>query len=136
LARCKGLVKWFNNAEGYGFLGIYGGVDVFCHYSAVMMEGYKSLKEGDEVEFDIMMAAPGTRRRPTLPEPQTHSSPSGLLVMRRSVVSASGARIDVDTHHAAKAESRSKCNRANCPGRPSLLADYLPYLTRGRTDQE
>jgi len=47
-------VKWFNNAKGYGFLGRDGGADVFVHYSSIQLEGYKSLKEGDEVEFDII----------------------------------------------------------------------------------
>ncbi|ADW69943.1 cold shock domain-containing protein [Granulicella tundricola] len=54
MAQYKGQVKWFNNAKGYGFLGRDGGSDVFCHYSAVQTDGYKSLKEGDEVEFDII----------------------------------------------------------------------------------
>lgn len=51
--RLKGTVKWFNNAKGYGFIGREGGNDVFVHYSAIMSEGYKSLQEGDQVEFEI-----------------------------------------------------------------------------------
>ena len=51
MAQYKGTVKWFNNAKGYGFLGRDGGADVFVHYSSIQREGYKSLKEGDEVEF-------------------------------------------------------------------------------------
>ncbi len=47
----KGIVKWFNNAKGYGFLGHDGGADVFVHYSSIKREGYKTLKEGDPVEF-------------------------------------------------------------------------------------
>ena len=47
--RLKGTVKWFNNAKGYGFLGREDGPDVFVHYSAIQLDGYKSLKEGDEV---------------------------------------------------------------------------------------
>lgn len=54
MARCKGEVKWFNNAKGFGFLGREGGPDVFVHYSSIQNEGYKSLREGDEVEFDIV----------------------------------------------------------------------------------
>jgi CspA family cold shock protein len=49
----KGTVKWFNNAKGYGFIGREDGPDVFVHYSAITSEGYKSLQEGDEVEFEI-----------------------------------------------------------------------------------
>ena len=54
MAQYKGQVKWFNNAKGYGFLGRDGGPDVFVHYSAIQLDGYKSLREGDEVEFDIV----------------------------------------------------------------------------------
>jgi cold shock protein len=51
--RLKGTVKWFNNAKGYGFIGRSDGPDVFVHYSAISSEGYKSLQEGDQVEFEI-----------------------------------------------------------------------------------
>ena len=59
MAQYKGTVKWFNNAKGYGFLGREGGADVFVHYSSIQREGYKSLKEGDEVEFDIIQGTKG-----------------------------------------------------------------------------
>ena len=59
LAQYRGTVKWFNNAKGYGFLGREGGADVFVHYSSIQVDGYKSLKEGDEVEFDIIQGAKG-----------------------------------------------------------------------------
>jgi CspA family cold shock protein len=59
LAQYKGTVKWFNNAKGYGFLGREGGPDVFVHYSSIQIDGYKSLKEGDEVEFDIIQGSKG-----------------------------------------------------------------------------
>jgi CspA family cold shock protein len=59
LAQYRGVVKWFNNAKGYGFLGREGGPDVFVHYSSIQVDGYKSLKEGDEVEFDIIQGSKG-----------------------------------------------------------------------------
>lgn len=54
MAQYKGVVKWFNNVKGYGFLGHAGGPDVFVHFSSIQKDGYKSLKEGDEVTFDIV----------------------------------------------------------------------------------
>ncbi len=51
--RLIGTVKWFNAAKGYGFIGREGGEDVFVHFSAIQMEGYKRLKEGQKVEFSI-----------------------------------------------------------------------------------
>ncbi len=59
MAQYKGTVKWFNNAKGFGFLGREGGADVFVHYSSIQSDGYKSLKEGDEVEFDIIEGSKG-----------------------------------------------------------------------------
>lgn len=59
LDRLKGTVKWFNNAKGYGFIGHEGGADVFVHYSAITVEGYKSLQEGDQVEFEIVQGQKG-----------------------------------------------------------------------------
>ena len=57
--RLKGTVKWFNNAKGYGFLGREDGPDVFIHYSSITTEGYKSLQEGDKVEFEIVQGQKG-----------------------------------------------------------------------------
>lgn len=59
MAQYKGVVKWFNNAKGYGFLGRDTGPDVFVHYSAIQSNGYKSLKEGDEVEFEVVQGDKG-----------------------------------------------------------------------------
>ena len=51
--RITGTVKWFNAAKGYGFIAHDGGKDVFVHFSAIQSEGYRSLNEGDKVEFSI-----------------------------------------------------------------------------------
>ena len=50
----RGKVKWFNDAKGYGFIAQEGGRDVFVHFSNVKAEGYKSLAEGQEVEFEVV----------------------------------------------------------------------------------
>jgi CspA family cold shock protein len=51
--RITGTVKWFNAAKGYGFIAREGGKDVFVHFSAIQMDGYRTLNEGDQVEFAI-----------------------------------------------------------------------------------
>jgi CspA family cold shock protein len=57
--RINGVVKWFNAAKGYGFIARDGGKDVFVHYSAITMDGYRSLNEGDKVEFTIVEGSKG-----------------------------------------------------------------------------
>jgi len=59
MAQYKGTVKWFNNVKGYGFLGYDGGADVFVHYSSIQKDGYKCLKEGDDVTFEIIQGEKG-----------------------------------------------------------------------------
>ena len=54
-----GTVKWFNAEKGYGFISHEGGADVFVHYSAIGGDGYKSLEEGQAVEFEITQGAKG-----------------------------------------------------------------------------
>ena len=59
MARYRGQVKWFNNVKGYGFLGRESGTDVFVHYSAIQRTGYKTLKEGQAVEYDVIEGSEG-----------------------------------------------------------------------------
>ena len=55
----QGTVKWFNDAKGYGFIQVEGGEDVFVHYSAIQAQGFKSLAEGDKVEFEVTKGPKG-----------------------------------------------------------------------------
>jgi CspA family cold shock protein len=54
-----GTVKWFNDAKGFGFIAREGGPDVFVHFSAIQGQGFKSLVEGDRVEFEIVQGQKG-----------------------------------------------------------------------------
>jgi cold shock protein len=55
----QGTVKWFNAEKGFGFIAVDGGQDVFVHYSAIQMDGYKSLEEGQRVNFEVVQGAKG-----------------------------------------------------------------------------
>lgn len=59
MARINGTVKWFNDAKGFGFISREGGPDVFVHFSAIAASGFKSLAEGDQVEFEIVQGQKG-----------------------------------------------------------------------------
>jgi CspA family cold shock protein len=63
-----GTVKWFNEAKGFGFISQEGGEDVFVHFSAIQMDGFKTLAEGDRVEFEVTRGPKGLQasnvRRP------------------------------------------------------------------------
>ena len=66
----QGTVKWFNADKGYGFIAVDGGRDVFVHHSAILMDGYRSLEEGQRVEFDITQGERGPH--PSMPGPAGH----------------------------------------------------------------
>jgi len=59
----QGTVKWFSNEKGYGFIEREQGEDVFVHFSAITMEGYKSLQEGQRVEFDVEQGDKGLQAK-------------------------------------------------------------------------
>lgn len=59
MARIRGEVRWFNNAKGYGFLSRENAPDVFVHYTAIQTDGYKSLKEGELVEYNVIQGDKG-----------------------------------------------------------------------------
>src|SRR5690242_16955310 len=59
MSRITGTVKWFNDAKGFGFISREGGPDVFVHFSAIRANGFKSLQEGDRVEFEIVQGQKG-----------------------------------------------------------------------------
>jgi cold shock protein len=62
-AMATGTVKWFNNEKGYGFIARDEGADVFVHHSAIQMNGYRSLVEGQRVEFEVVAGDKGDQAR-------------------------------------------------------------------------
>jgi CspA family cold shock protein len=65
----KGIVKWFNNAKGFGFITREGGGDLFVHFNSILGEGYRTLKQGEAVEFEVE---------------QTEKGPQAVQVTRQS----------------------------------------------------
>lgn len=63
----QGTVKWFNNAKGFGFIEYEDGPDVFVHYSAIQSSGYRSLEDGQQVEFDVVEGPKGLQAQNVRP---------------------------------------------------------------------
>jgi CspA family cold shock protein len=63
----QGTVKWFSNEKGFGFIEREGGDDVFVHFSAIQSEGYKSLTEGQRVEFEVVQGPKGAQASNVMP---------------------------------------------------------------------
>ena len=63
----KGIIKWFNNEKGYGFINGEYEEDIFVHYSAINLEGYKTLSEGQEVEFKLVKTEKGLQAANVIP---------------------------------------------------------------------
>ena len=63
----QGTVKWFNAEKGFGFIAVDGGPDVFVHYSAIQMDGYKSLDQDQRVEFEVTQGQKGPQAEAVRP---------------------------------------------------------------------
>lgn len=82
--RERGYVKWFNNTKGYGFISRENGGDVFVHFSSILGTGYRSLDEGEEVEFEVEQTPKGPQainvaRLGQASEPSTPSTPTSYM---------------------------------------------------------
>jgi cold shock protein len=75
----QGTVKWFNGDKGYGFIAVDGGQDVFVHFSAITGGGYRSLQEGQKVEFDITQGQKGPRRTTSRSSAETQAPGPGCM---------------------------------------------------------
>lgn len=115
MAREKGVVKWFDNQKGYGFIEREKGDDVFVHYNDVQGEGYRTLREGEKVEFDVVQDPKGLRAENV--ERIGHEGPT-------TVVKAQG---EVRTLSESRAHFREERRR---------LAERLRERREGREDEE
>ena len=66
----KGIIKWFNNEKGYGFINGDANEDIFVHYTAINLDGYKTLSEGEEVEFTLIKTEKGFQAKNVNPVKQ------------------------------------------------------------------
>ena len=86
----QGTVKWFNADKGYGFIAVDGGRDVFVHFSAIQMDGYRSLEEGQRVEFEITQSDRG----PQAEAVRAVSSSASVRLMARHPETGAGPSRD------------------------------------------
>ena len=100
-----GTVKWFNNAKGYGFiLPDGGGDDLFAHYSAIQMDGYKTLKAGQPVEFDVI------------------EGPKGLQATNIQSASEEGLPSDVYEEEALSEEAQAASHTNGAPATSEVVS--------------
>ena len=81
--RVTGTVKWFNDDKGFGFIEREGGQDVFVHHTAIQMEGFKSLKEGQKVSMEVTQGQKGPQAENVVPESRARGSPSCAGIVQR-----------------------------------------------------
>ena len=120
----QGTVKWFNAEKGFGFIAVDGGQDVFVHYSAIQMDGYKSLEEGQRVNFEVVQGAKGPQadarhRRLTLTEPGPRGPGLGHRRDR-------GARVPPGASRASVGTSWPRCVRTTVDPRPCTRQGRVP----------
>ena len=105
----QGTVKWFNGDKGYGFIAVDGGQDVFVHFSAITGGGYRSLQEGQKVEFDITQGQKGHRRTTSRSSAET-SAPEPRCMpgtdYRRPALSTVRGTSMARRHHAQQVTTR------------------------------
>ena len=117
----RGKVKWFNDAKGYGFIEQQGGEDVFVHFSAIAMDGFKTLAEGQEVEFEIQAGAKGLHAanvQRVLPTTRTTPDPAAACPRGRRCCFRTSSR-----RHRRGAATRA---HALCFAHQSLFAVRAP----------
>jgi CspA family cold shock protein len=71
----RGIIRWYSNAHGYGFAQLPDGQDVFVHYSVIMIPGYKSLEDGQEVDIEVADGPKGLHATRVVPVPATEAAP-------------------------------------------------------------